>query len=54
MNQKKLWQRKWKNDPSELPPNNFAHRAYKIAQQGKHKTLLDLGSGKGQDALFFA
>ena len=54
MNQKKLWQRKWKNDPSELPPNNFAHRAYKIVQQGKHKTLLDLGSGKGQDALFFA
>jgi len=53
MDQKKLWQTKWSDKTSQLPPNNFASRAYKIMKP-KHKTLLDLGCGNGRDSLYFA
>jgi len=53
MNQKKLWQTKWSDRTSQLPPNNFASRAYKLIKP-KHKTLLDLGCGNGRDSLYFA
>jgi len=53
MDQKKLWQTKWSDKTSQLPPNNFAIRAYKLLKQ-KHKTLLDLGCGTGRDSLYFA
>ena len=53
MNQKKLWQSKWNDENSQLPPNNFAIRAYKLIKS-KHKTLLDLGCGTGRDSLYFA
>ncbi|MBI4250566.1 class I SAM-dependent methyltransferase [Candidatus Uhrbacteria bacterium] len=54
MDQKKLWQTKWKKMPSKSPPNNFAIRAYHVIKQGKYQTLLDLGCGNGRDSLFFA
>jgi ubiquinone/menaquinone biosynthesis C-methylase UbiE len=53
MDQKKLWQTKWSDKTSQLPPNNFAVRAYKLIKP-KHKTLLDLGCGTGRDSLYFA
>jgi ubiquinone/menaquinone biosynthesis C-methylase UbiE len=53
MDQKKLWQSKWSDKTSQLPPNNFASRAYKILKPN-HKTLLDLGCGNGRDSLYFA
>lgn len=53
MDQKKLWQTKWSDKTSYLPPNNFANRAYKMIKP-KHKTLLDLGCGNGRDSLYFA
>jgi len=53
MDQKKLWQTKWSDKTSQLPPNNFAIRAYKLIKP-KHKTLLDLGCGTGRDSLYFA
>lgn len=53
MNQKKLWQSKWNEITSQLPPNNFAIRAYKTIKP-KHKTLLDLGCGTGRDSVYFA
>jgi ubiquinone/menaquinone biosynthesis C-methylase UbiE len=53
MDQKKLWQSKWNDENSQLPPNNFAIRAYKLIKS-KHKTLLDLGCGTGRDSLYFA
>jgi len=52
MDQKKLWQTKWSDRTSQLPPNNFAIRAYKVIKP-KHKNLLDLGSGNGRDSLYF-
>lgn len=53
MNQKKLWHLKWSDRTSQLPPNNFASRVYKLINP-KHKTLLDLGCGNGRDSLYFA
>ena len=53
MDQKKLWQTKWSDKTSQLPPNNFAIRAYMLIKP-KHKTLLDLGCGTGRDSLYFA
>lgn len=54
MDQKKLWQTKWKKIPSKYPPNNFASRAFKVIKQTGAKTLIDLGCGNGRDSLFFA
>lgn len=52
MDQKRLWQTKWSEKTSLLPPNNFTGRAYKLIKPN-HKTLLDLGCGNGRDSLFF-
>lgn len=53
MDQKKLWQTKWSDKTSQLPPNNFASMAYKLIKP-KHKSLLDLGCGNGRDSFYFA
>jgi len=53
MNQEKLWQAKWNDKTSQLPPNSFASRTYKLIKP-KHKTLLDLGCGNGRDSLYLA
>ncbi len=54
MDQKQLWLGKWKRIPTKLPPTNFARRAYRVIEQGGHKTLLELGCGNGRDSIFFA
>jgi ubiquinone/menaquinone biosynthesis C-methylase UbiE len=53
MNQKQLWEKKWKKESELLPANNFARRSF-LSVSPKHKTLLDLGCGIGRDAKYFA
>ena len=47
------WKNKWANRPSE-PAHRFAVRAYKLIQDKKFETLLDLGCGAGRDARYFS
>ncbi len=54
MDQKKLWQKKWDDKSSQLPPNNFAGEVFNLIKQGGYKTSLDLGCGNGRDSLYFA
>jgi SAM-dependent methyltransferase len=52
--QKKLWVDKWENGKVKTV-NNYARRSFsEIKKQGDLKTLLDLGCGAGQDAVYFA
>jgi cyclopropane fatty-acyl-phospholipid synthase-like methyltransferase len=52
--QKKLWFGKWENGKVKAV-NNYARRSFSlIKKHGGLKTLLDLGCGAGQDAIFFA
>ncbi|MFA6537706.1 MAG: class I SAM-dependent methyltransferase [Patescibacteria group bacterium] len=53
-NQKKLWIGKWENGKVKAV-NNYARRSFsEIKKHGELKTLLDLGCGAGQDAVYFA
>lgn len=47
------WDKKWKNNKNEKP-NNFAKRVFLFIKNRKIKTILDLGSGVGGDAIFFS
>jgi len=52
--QKKLWISKWENGKVKAV-NNYARRSFsEIEKHGDLKTLLDLGCGAGQDAVYFA
>ena len=52
--QKKLWLNKWQNSKVGAV-NNFARRSFsENKKHGDLKTLLDLGCGAGQDAVYFA
>ncbi|MDO9183244.1 MAG: class I SAM-dependent methyltransferase [Bacteriovorax sp.] len=52
--QEKLWTKEWKKG-KVLLVNNFAKRSLlEIKKQRNLKTILDLGCGSGQDAVFFA
>ncbi len=52
--QKKLWLHKWRNSKVNAV-NNFARRSFsEIKKHGDLKTLLDLGCGAGQDAVYFS
>jgi ubiquinone/menaquinone biosynthesis C-methylase UbiE len=52
--QKTLWITKWEHDKIKAV-NNYARRAYsEIEKHGNCNTLLDLGCGAGQDAVYFA
>ncbi len=53
MDQKKLWEKKWKDRREQFSPNNFAIRAHKFIGKS-HRKLLDLGCGNGHDSLYFA
>lgn len=52
--QKKLWTGKWSAGKVKAV-NNYARRSFsEIKKHGDLKTLLDLGCGAGQDAVYFA
>jgi len=52
--QKKLWTNLWQNGKVKAV-NNYARRSFsEIKKHGELKTLLDLGCGMGQDAVYFA
>lgn len=53
MNDTARWDRTWESRPKE-PPNRFAVRAYKLIRAYRLKTLLDVGTGAGRDAVYFA
>ncbi|MDO8523707.1 MAG: class I SAM-dependent methyltransferase [bacterium] len=50
---KKYWKNKWSSKNAK-PANSFAKRAYILIRKKKLKTVLDLGSGDGRDAIYFA
>lgn len=54
MDQKKLWQHAWRKKSATLPVNNFATKAFQFIKNGRYHTVLDVGCGNGQDALYFA
>ena len=52
--QRKLWSDKYEKEKVKAV-NNYAKRNFlEIKKHGRLKTLLDLGCGAGQDAVFFA
>lgn len=52
--QKKLWLAKWQDGKAKAV-NNFAKRSFcEIKKHPRATTLLDLGCGAGQDAVYFA
>ncbi len=53
MNDKNYWSKKW-GKSGTVKPNPFAIRAYRLLQKKRVRTMLDLGSGDGRDALYFA
>ncbi|MEI8130719.1 MAG: class I SAM-dependent methyltransferase [bacterium] len=53
MSDQTYWKNKWKSRAKE-PANNFAVRAYKLVEDKKYTTLLDVGCGNGRDSLYFA
>jgi len=47
----------WKSRPRgsiKRKPSNFARRNLKLIKKSKLKTILDLGSGRSRDSIFFA
>ncbi|MBW2977322.1 class I SAM-dependent methyltransferase [Candidatus Woesearchaeota archaeon] len=47
----------WKSRPRgpvKKQPSNFARRSLKLIKKKKLKTILDLGSGRSRDSIFFA
>jgi len=54
MDQKLLWERKWKRLSKSLPPTDFAKKCYKLINDKDVESLVDLGSGDGKDSLYFA
>jgi len=51
-----FWSKVYKSDNSFFgdDPSNFAIRCYNHLKENNSKKILDLGSGHGRDALFFA
>jgi SAM-dependent methyltransferase len=51
-----FWSKVYKSDNSFFgdDPSNFAIRCYNHIKENNSKKILDLGSGHGRDALFFA
>ena len=51
-----FWNKVYKSDNSFFgdDPSNFAIRCYNHMKENNSKKILDLGSGHGRDALFFA
>jgi SAM-dependent methyltransferase len=54
IDQKELWQNKWKNITQHLPATYFARRSFSLMKSQRPRTLLDLGCGDGKDSLYFA
>lgn len=46
------WKNRWSN--VRVPVNNFAKYTYSVIKRKKAKKILDLGSGMGQDSVYFA
>ena len=46
------WNKEWASS-EEWPTNNFAKKAYRLANQRHLKPLLDLGCGDGKDSVYF-
>lgn len=53
---KKYWDKDWGENwqDKSWPPSEFAEKAYSIIKNKGLKDILDIGSGKGRDSLFFA
>ncbi len=54
MNQQQLWNSKWKNLYPTAPVTSFAKRAVRFLKGKNKRTLLELGCGKGTDAIYFS
>ena len=54
INQRKLWESKWRNVRGKRTATSFARRSFSVINGKKFKTLLDSGCGDGKDALYFA